>query len=134
MTNSTPTAAKLKPAKDRSIGAVVKPVVSTDYRLVLSPKLAAPPVRVRVSPRVRFRQVTERTALRGLVRPLLPGATVAVQRLEGSAWRSVATATLAPDGNFEAQLELVPGSYRARVAPGRGFVPGVSPVLKVLSQ
>jgi hypothetical protein len=28
---------------------------------------------------------------------------------------------------------LTPGTYRARVAPGRGLVPGVSPVLKVVA-
>ena len=32
---------------------------------------------------------------------------------------------------FDARLELSPGEYRARLAPGRGFVPGVSATLRV---
>ena len=35
--------------------------------------------------------------------------------------------TVDANGDFEAQVALTPGDYRARVAPGRGFVPGVSP-------
>ena len=69
--------------------------------------------------------------LRGYARPLFPGASVAVQRFNGSSWRTVARATIDENGSFEARLNLVPGDYRARLAPGRGFVPGVSPTLKV---
>jgi hypothetical protein len=36
-------------------------------------------------------------------------------------------------GEFEARLELVAGTYRARVIPGRGLVPGFSPEVKVLT-
>jgi hypothetical protein len=34
-------------------------------------------------------------------------------------------------GHFDAQFTLAPGDYRARLAPGHGFVPGVSPTLRV---
>jgi hypothetical protein len=44
----------------------------------------------------------------------------------------VAQATPASDGSFQATLNLVPGTYRARVAPGNGFAPGLSPVLTVV--
>jgi hypothetical protein len=57
---------------------------------------------------------------------------VAVQRLVGSSWRVAGTATVDVAGAFEASVELTPGSYRARVSPGRGLVPGVSPVLRVV--
>jgi hypothetical protein len=69
--------------------------------------------------------------LRGYARPLFPGASVAVQRFDGSSWRAVARATIDAGGSFEATVDLSPGEYRARLAPGRGFAPGVSPTLKV---
>ena len=125
-------ASRLKPAADGSITAAVRPLTSTDYRLAVSSTVAGAPVRVSVAPRVRFHPVTEQTSLRGVVRPVLPGVTVQIQRLVGSAWRTVATATLDEAGQFTASLRLTPGSYRARVAPGRGFVPGFSPTLKVV--
>lgn len=125
-------AVRLKPGAGGAFRAAVKPLVSTDYRLAVSSKLAGAPVRVAVSPRVRLRQVTERTSLSGFARPLLPGATVAIQRLEGTVWQTVATAVIDESGQFVASIRLTPGSYRARLAPGRGLVVGYSPVLKVV--
>jgi hypothetical protein len=69
--------------------------------------------------------------LRGYARPVFPGANVALQRFNGTSWRTVARALVDESGNFEGTLDLVPGEYRARLAPGRGFAPGVSPTLKV---
>ena len=65
------------------------------------------------------------------MRPVIPGATVSIQRQQGTAWATVATATVDDAGSFDAQLQLIAGTYRARVAPGHGLVPGVSPVLLV---
>jgi hypothetical protein len=56
---------------------------------------------------------------------------VAIQRQEGTSWTTVATAAVNDAGSFDAQLQLVAGTYRARVAPGHGLVPGLSPVLLV---
>jgi hypothetical protein len=36
------------------------------------------------------------------------------------------------NGAYAATLTLAPGSYRARVRPGRGFVPGASAPVKVV--
>jgi hypothetical protein len=47
-------------------------------------------------------------------------------------WTTVAQATPASDGSFQAAVNLVPGTYRARIAPGNGFAAGVSPVLTVV--
>jgi stage II sporulation protein D len=126
-------ASRPKPNAAGAIAVAVRPLATTDYRLSVSPKIAGAPVRVAVAPRVRFQPVTEQTALRGFARPVLPGARVEIQRLEGSSWRPVATATIDGSGAFTADLRLTPGSYRARVAPGRGLVAGFSPVLKVVS-
>jgi hypothetical protein len=82
---------------------------------------------------VKLTPPTEPTVLRGVARPILPGTTVAIQRrTEGVAWQTVATAQIDESGGFAAELELVPGEYRARLAPGRGFAVGFSPVLRVV--
>jgi stage II sporulation protein D len=125
-------AARLVPARNGTVVANVKPLVSTTYRLAASPTFVGRPVRVFVAPRVTIKAVATPTALRGIVRPVLPGARVDVQRLDGSSWRVVASATVDASGAYEAALAVTPGTYRARVAPGGGFVPGVSSVLRVV--
>jgi stage II sporulation protein D len=126
-------AARATPGADGALAVLVKPLVSTDYRLSVAAGVFGSPVRVSVAPRVRLQPVTEQTTLRGIVRPVVPGARVDVQRLSGAAWKTVGTGVLDTAGAFEAAVRLTPGTYRARVAPGRGLVPGVSPVLKVVS-
>ena len=127
-------AARPKPGADGAIAVAVKPLAGTDYRLSVSPKIAGAPVRVAVSPRVRFHPVTAQTSLRGFAKPVLPGATVEIQRLAGTSWRTVTTAQLDAAGQFAASVQLTPGTYRARLAPGRGLVAGYSPVLKVVAR
>ena len=125
--------ARLKPGAGGVVVATVKPLVSTEYRLSAPSKLFGAPVRVSVAPRVRLSPVTVATSLRGLVRPVTPGARVDIQRLDGSSWRPAATASVDATGAFEARLDLAPGTYRARVAPGRGLVAGYSPALQVVA-
>jgi hypothetical protein len=84
-----------------------------------------------VAPLVRFRGLGDGATLRGFARPLFPGASVALQRSNGGGWTTIARATIDASGNFEAHVNLTPGDYRARLAPGHGFVPGVSSTLKV---
>jgi stage II sporulation protein D len=125
-------AARVAAGPEGSFQVAVKPLVSTDYRLAVSSKVFGQPMRVAVAPRVRLEPVTDPATVRGLVRPVLPGVRVDVQRLVGSSWRVVGTTTVDVSGAFEASVQLAPGTYRARVAPGRGLVPGVSPVLRVV--
>jgi hypothetical protein len=87
---------------------------------------------VPVAPLVRFRAVTDPSHLDGYEKPALPGAKVQIQRLAGKAWTTVTTAVVDGAGAFEATLQLKPGSYRARFAPGHGLVPGTTPVLEVV--
>ena len=125
--------ARLKPGAGGVVVATVKPLVSTEYRLSAPSKLFGAPIRVSVAPRVRLSPATVATSLRGLVRPVTPGARVDIQRLDGSSWRPAATASVDAAGAFEARLDLTPGTYRARVAPGRGLVAGYSPALQVVA-
>src|SRR5262249_46646524 len=80
-----------RPTAAGAFAVTVQPLVTTDYRLSAG---AAGGVftRVPVAPRIRFYPVADPAHLRGFVRPLLPGAKVQVQRLDGTTWSSVATA------------------------------------------
>lgn len=118
-------------AKDGTFAIPLKPLVTSYYRLAVG-KARSAAVRLPVAPLVRFHPGHGPSVLRGTARPILPDATIEVQRLEGEAWVTVAKAALDAKGEFEASLQVTPGSYRARFAPGRGFVPGTSPVLKVV--
>jgi SpoIID/LytB domain protein len=122
--------AGLKAAKDGSVNVAVKPTVTTQYRLATG-KVAAAATRVAVGPLVRLRTPRTLRQLVGYMRPVISGANVAIQRQQGTTWTTVATAAVDDAGSFDAQLQLVAGTYRARVAPGHGLVAGVSPVLLV---
>jgi hypothetical protein len=121
----------VRPAADGRFSVAVKPVVTTRYRLT-SGKMAAAGLRITVAPLVRFYPARAATSLRGLVRPVLPGAAVEIQRDAGNGWRGVARAQVDQRGDFLAAVRLTPATYRARVVAGRGFVPGFSKPLRVL--
>jgi stage II sporulation protein D len=118
------------PGPGGAVTISAKPLVPTDYRLRSGP-VRSTVAHVSVAPLVRFQGMPDAGRLRGYARPVLPGGNVAVQRFNGSSWRTIARATIDESGSFEATVALIPGEYRARLAPGRGFVPGVSPTLKV---
>ena len=120
----------LKAAKDGAVNVAVKPTVTTQYRLATG-KIAAAPTKVAVAPLVRLTPPRTPRELVGYMRPIIAGATVAIQRQQGAAWTTVATATVGDTGTFDAQLQLITGTYRARIAPRHGLVPGISPVLLV---
>jgi stage II sporulation protein D len=122
--------AGLKAAKDGSVNVAVKPTATTQYRLATG-KVTAAAARVSVAPLVRLAVPRTPRELTGVVRPVVPGAAVAIQREQGSTWTTVASTTVGASGTFDAQLQLIAGTYRARVAPGHGLVPGISPVLLV---
>jgi stage II sporulation protein D len=115
---------------DGRVSIRVRPRETGDYRLI-SRSTRSQPVRVQVAPYVRFYALPDSTSLRGYARPVLPGAPVALQRFDGLTWQNVAQTTVDERGDFEAQVALTLGEYRARVSPGRGFVPGVTPTLTV---
>lgn len=109
---------------------VVKPSRTIRYRIEVK-DAASPTLLVQVAPRVRLLQPAEQGALTGTVRPRLPGAAVAVERKEGSAWSLVGEAVVDSTGAFRAELAIAPGTYRAHVAATGGFAAGVTPVLTI---
>jgi len=131
-TNAWATVAPVKAAADGTFAVPVKPALTTWYRLRVG-SLHTAQVRVAVAPRVRFDLPNTQTSLSGVARPVLPNALVEIQRLAGSAWRTVARTRVDANGSFTVSVRLHKGSYRARVTPGRGFVPGTTKPLEVVS-
>jgi SpoIID/LytB domain protein len=113
-----------------SVSIAVRPVRTTRYRIE-SKGAASPALLVRVAPRVRLGVPVEPEALSGTVRPKLAGAPVSIERRQGTAWLPVADSIVEQTGSFRAELQLVAGSYRARVAATEGFAEGVTPVITV---
>ena len=125
---------QLAPLKSRDgrVVATLSPKVTTDYR-ISNGLIRSGVVRLAVAPSVRLTAAADRTRVTGVVKPLLPGASVQVQRRTGVAWTTVARTTVTSSGAFGATLNLTPGTYRARVVAGNGFAVGLSPVLQVVS-
>jgi len=114
------------------VAATLSPKVTTDYRI--SSGIARSSVaRLSVAPSVRLTASTDRTSVVGLVKPLLPGVPVQVQRQgKNGTWTTVATTNVTADGDFGASVDLSPGVYRARVVAGKGYALGLSPLLTVV--
>jgi stage II sporulation protein D len=114
------------------VAATLSPKVTTDYRISAG-TIRSGVVRLAVAPSVQLSAAASRTAVSGLVKPLLPGGSVQLQRQAGNGWTTVARSTVGSDGSFRASINLTPGTYRARVVAGKGFAVGLSPVLQVVA-
>ena len=107
-----------------------RPCVSTRYRLVTASFTGAG-TRLPVAPKINFTLRQPSGGLRGVVRPMLAGTPVAIQRQEGAGWVAVAKTRVRRDGTFLARFAISAGVYRAKVRPPArtGLVPGFSPPL-----
>jgi stage II sporulation protein D len=110
----------------------VEPAITTWFRLV-SPKGRSEPFRVSVAPWVRLSELRADGTLVGRVRPERAGVKVAVQRLVEGRWTTLANVETSAGGAFQARIARNPGSYRAVARLGAGYVPGASPVLRVVA-
>jgi hypothetical protein len=88
-----------------------------------------PEVVIRVASRVRLS--VRGASLTGNVRPVLAGATVAVQRKSQRGWKTVARVPVDARGAFVVALRLRNGTYRARLAPTGGLLAGVSAPVEI---
>jgi hypothetical protein len=116
--------------RNGAVNPVVRPRITTDYRLQ-SGGFRSGALRVPVAPLVQLSAGTDGVSMTGLARPVLAGADVQVQRLGSNGWATVAHATITSDGTFWAQFSLTSGSYRARIAAGRGLAVGLSQTVVV---
>jgi hypothetical protein len=100
----------------------------TSFRLSTG-TVAGPVLEVPVAPLVKA--TAQDGGLGGTVLPARAGTRIQVQLLQGDEWLPVSDAIADGVGSFYAELEAVPGVYRARVAAARGFAEGLSPRLRL---
>ena len=125
-------AAEVQPSKEGLVATSVRPRLTSYYRLRAARVFGAT-IRVPVAPLVRFYPVEGPGVLRGRVRPVMPAASIEIQRLAANTWATVARAVVDSGGDFEARVTLRSGTYRALVPPARGLVAGTTPPLRVVA-
>jgi len=116
--------------RDGAVAVTVRPKVTTDYRLE-SGGFRSATARVSVAPLVQLAAGADGVSVSGTVRPVFAGANVQIQRLDSGGWTTVTETTVGSNGSYSATVDLVAGSYRARVTVGHGFAIGLSDTLVV---
>jgi SpoIID/LytB domain protein len=122
-------AAAVQPAGDGTFKIRVKPKRQLEYR-VAAGKAASGAVRVTVAPRVAL-ETGGPGELLGSVRPVFANVRVEIQRQGGGRWASAGAARTDGSGSFDAALNLVPGTYRARIEARSGFARGISDPIRL---
>jgi 5-hydroxyisourate hydrolase-like protein (transthyretin family) len=113
-----------------AVAPKIRPSATSRFRLAVG-EIASAPVAVPVARSLRVHVPNDLTGFWGTVRPASAGVVVRIQRQAGAGWRTVATAGTRATGRFTLSRAVAPGTYRARVAAGAGFVTGLSKPLKV---
>ncbi|HEX3805781.1 MAG TPA: SpoIID/LytB domain-containing protein [Gaiellaceae bacterium] len=122
-TDWTPVGA-LIPDESGAFSTVLKPAVSTSYRLVWG-NVRAGLAKVTVAARVAA--TVTATAVQGTLRPAAAGAAVELQQQAGGTWTTLSSTVTDSSGAWTFGGALQPGTYRVRCAPGHGIAAGVSP-------
>jgi len=121
-------AGDLTPTADGSWSLVVKPQVSTRYRLAWD-NVRAGLARIAVAPRVSGSIVAAGGS--GTIRPALAGAAVQLQQQLAGKWTTVAASVTATGGAWSFAQPLATGAYRVRCAPGQSLAAGLSTTFQV---
>jgi stage II sporulation protein D len=124
-------AATTKAKPDGTVAVAVKATAPAQYRLSSS-GIASGAATLIVAPTIRLKVPTAPTALGGAVQPAIENAPVQIQRATDTGWTTVVKARTDAQGSFSASFAVVPGTYRARVAPGKGWAVALSPELQVV--
>jgi hypothetical protein len=130
-TTAWQTVGGVKAKPDGTIAVGVKATGPGDYRLRTQTVMSSLAT-VAVKPVLKLKVPGAPTSLGGRLKPALSGVTVQVQRRSAAGgWTTVARAPVAEDGTFSAAFDVAAGTYRARVAPGKGWAVALSPELQV---
>jgi stage II sporulation protein D len=118
-------AGDLVPGAEGAFTTIVKPQAGTQYRLAWG-NARVGLVKIAVAPRVDATIV--QGAATGKIVPALPNAAVQLQWSQDgtTGWQTLATTTTDAAGAFTVSATPQAGTYRVRVAPGRGLAPGLS--------
>ena len=112
----------VRPAPGGVVKIKLKPRGPTDYRLTSGP-VRSRIAHVSVAPLVRFQGMPDAGTLRGYARPVFPGASIALQRFDGSRWRTFARTTIDAAGQLPGRRPARPG----RLSSAAGARPRLRP-------
>lgn len=114
----------LIPAASGDFATVLKPAVTTSYRLAWG-NVRAGLAKVSVAARVAATLGT--AGVQGTERPVVSGAPVELQQQQPDlTWTTVATGTTDATGAFAFAGSPAAGTYRVRATPGNGLAAGLS--------
>ncbi len=113
---------------DGSFATIVRPLATTQYRLVWG-DVRAGLARIAVAPRVDA--TLSPSAVSGSIRPAVAAAAVQLQQQAGTVWTTVSSTVTDTSGSWSFAGAPPAGTYRVRCAPGQGLVAGVSSTLLV---
>ena len=117
-------AGALLPDESGSFALVVKPQVTTWYRLVWGSVHAA---QAKISVAVRVVATAAPGSVQGTMRPASAAAPVQLQEQQADgSWATLSSTTTDATGGWTFAGALQPGTYRVRCAPGHGIVAGSS--------
>jgi stage II sporulation protein D len=111
-------------AADGSFAIVVRPPVSTSYRLAWGDARAG---LAKVTVAARVSAVVTPTAVQGTLRPAAPGAPVELQqKADAGGWTTLSSGTADASSAWSFARALAAGTYRVRAVPGHGVAAGFS--------
>ncbi|MGN6798848.1 MAG: SpoIID/LytB domain-containing protein [Gaiellaceae bacterium] len=109
---------------DGTFAVIVKPQVSTQYRLAWGDARAC---LAKIAVAARVSAVATTQGVQGTLRPVVPGAPVQLQqRQDDGTWVTVDSGAADSASAWSFSAQLVAGTYRVRAAPGNGVAAGVS--------
>jgi stage II sporulation protein D len=108
---------------DGSFALIIKPQVSTQYRLAWGDARAC---LAKIAVAARVSAVVTPQGVQGTLRPLAPGATVQLQKQEDGTWTTLDSSTVDSSSAWSFTAQLAAGTYRVRAAPGHGVAAGLS--------
>jgi stage II sporulation protein D len=121
--------AALVPRADGSFAIVVKPQLTTWYRLAWGSARAG---LAKIAVAARVTATVAPASVQGAVRPVAASAPVQLQEREtDGSWATVSSTATDASSAFSFAGALLPGTYRVRAAPGHGIVAGVSATFDV---
>jgi SpoIID/LytB domain protein len=116
----------VEPGDDGSYSVTVKAAGPAEYR-VSTDSATTPSTKVVVAPLLTLKASADLTKLRGVVKPVLPGASVQIQQVVRGRWTTMAKVLPTRAGRFAFAPSAPGGFYRARVVPGGGWAVGLTP-------
>jgi stage II sporulation protein D len=109
---------------DGTFALVVKPQVSTQYRLAWGDARAC---LAKIGVAARVSAIVTPQGVQGTLRPLAAGAPVQLQeREDDGTWTTMASGTADGSSAWSFTAQLSAGTYRVRAAPGHGVTAGLS--------